>query len=114
MVTIMHDEIDPQLRTLFARAGETLPSKQFMEVFCHRLERARRVRTLQRIALTAGLAILGVWLTPTILGRTASVVQASVEYALPLGSLVVSPAGWVVSSLIGLIVLIRTGALRRR
>jgi hypothetical protein len=114
MVTLMHDDIDPQLLTLFAQSSETLPGKEFIDVFWARLERARRVRTLWRIALAAALAILGAWVAPTILGHTASAVQASVEYARPLESLIVSPAGWAVSTLIGFVVLIRAGALRRR
>lgn len=114
MVTHMHDEIDPQLLALFAQASETLPHKEFTAVFWARLQRARRARTLLRIALVAALAILGAWLAPTILSHTAAAVQSSVEYARPLESLVVSPVGWAVSSLIALVVLIRTGALRRR
>lgn len=114
MVTLMHDELDPQLLTLFAQSSETLPAKEFMELLSVRLQRAQRARTLQRIALTLGLAMLGAWATPAVLRQTASVVQVSVEYAQPLGSLVVSPAGWAVSTLIGLVVLIRAGALRRR
>ena len=114
----MNEEIDLQLLTLFARSSETLPNQEFMEIFYARRERARRARAMRRIALTAALALLGAWAAPTILGRTASAVRAVADYASPLGSvplgeLVVSPAGWAVSMLIGLIVLIRTGALRR-
>jgi hypothetical protein len=110
----MPDDIDPQLLSLFAEKHETLPSERFMEFFLEKLERARRVRTLWRVAMVAATVSAGIWFAPTALHHTASAADAATQYAMPYGPLVVSPPGWVVSTLIGLAVLVRAGALRRR
>jgi hypothetical protein len=110
----MQDDIDPRLLGLFAAKNVPLPSKQFMELFVAKLERARRARALRRVAVVAATVFAGAWFAPTVLQHTASAADAATQYALPFGPLVVSPIGWAVSTLIGLVVLMRAGALRRR
>ena len=118
----MSDEIDNRLLSLFAEAHETLPSKEFMQAFLIRMERARRAQGMRRIALALRLGILAAWIMPSVLATTAAAVQAAEhavvravgEQSQSYGALIISPAGWAVSMLIAFLVLLRTGALRRR
>ena len=66
------------------------------------------------IAAVVLLGVLAAWITPSILATTAAVAHAVGEQSRSYGALVISPAGWAVSMLIGFLVLLRTGALRRR
>ena len=121
-VTRMTNEIDDRLLDLFAEARETLPSAEFMQTFLLRVERARRVQSMRRVALIAVLGVLAAWIMPSVLASTASAVQAAVHVVVDAvgerpssyAALIISPAGWAVSMLIGFLVLLRTGALRRR
>jgi hypothetical protein len=125
-VTRMANEIDDRLLDLFAEAHETLPSAEFMQTFLARMERARRAQSMRRMALIAVLGVLAAWIMPSVLASTASAVQAAVQAAEHVvvhavgarpssyAALIISPAGWAVSMLIGFLVLLRTGALRRR
>jgi hypothetical protein len=110
----MSDEIDNRLISLFAEAHETLPSAEFMQSFLARMQRARRMQSMRRIALGLVLVFLAAWITPPLLSATAAVVRVIGEQPLAYGALIISPAGWAVSMLIGFLVLLRTGALRRR
>ena len=114
MVTPMSDELDPKLLARFAEAREALPSAEFVEAFLARMDRARRVRTLIRIAITVVAVIAGAWILPSVLDHTALTVRAIGEHSTSYAPLVISPSGWAVSMLIGLAVVIRTGGLRRR
>jgi sterol desaturase/sphingolipid hydroxylase (fatty acid hydroxylase superfamily) len=113
-VTRMSSEIDDRLLALFAEAHETLPSAEFMQTFLAKMEHARRRQNLRRIALLVALAVLSAWIMPSVLATTAAVVNAVSEQSQSFGVLIISPAGWAVSMLIGFLVLLRTGALRRR
>ena len=117
----MQDEIDPRLLTLFAQANEALPSEAFMKSFLAKIERAQRLRTLQRAGLIAVVLLIGAWFAPSVLERTAAVLHAAGAAMSAAGgapgsyeALVISPWGWAASTLIGLVVLVRVGALRRR
>jgi hypothetical protein len=117
----MQDDIDPQLLALFAQSNETLPGEAFMKKFLEKSVRAQRLRTVQLAGLVAVLLFIGAWFAPSVLEHTASAIRATAaavgaaaEYTGPYERLVVSPLGWVVSTLIGLAVLFRVGALRRR
>jgi hypothetical protein len=114
MVTRMSDEIDDRLLALFAQARETLPSAEFMQSFLAGMQRARRLHSMRRIAAVVVLCILAAWLMPSVLATTAAVVHIAAERSQSYGALIISPAGWGVSMLIGFLVLLRTGALRRR
>jgi hypothetical protein len=114
MVTRMSEETDAQLLALFARSHEILPSVEFLETFWARIERTRRLRTLRRVAMIAAAAILAAWFMPSVLHSTAVAVRAMGEYSKIPGELIISPAGWAVSTLIALGVMVRTGALRLR
>jgi hypothetical protein len=87
-VTHMSNETDDRLLALFAEAHETLPSAEFMQSFL-------------------------AWIMPRVLATTAAVVHVVGEQSRPYGALIISPAGWAVSMLIGFLVLLRTGALGR-
>lgn len=110
----MSDEIDHPLAALFAEAHEGLPSAEFMQALVAKMERARRLRSMRRIALGLMLAILAAWIMPSVFATTAAVVRTVGEQSRSYGILVISPAGWAVSMLIGFLVLLRSGALRRR
>jgi hypothetical protein len=113
-VTRMSNEHDDPLRAFFADAHETLPSADFIQTFLTRMERARRLQSLRRVALVLGVGVLAAWIVPSVLATTAAVMHAVGEQSRPYGDLAISPAGWAVSMLIGFLVLLRTGALRRR
>ena len=51
---------------------------------------------------------------PAVLRSTAAAMHAVGEYSDSYDALIISPVGWVVSTLIALGVLLRTGALRLR
>ncbi len=110
----MSNEIDDRLMALFARAHETLPSAEFMQSYLARVERARRLQSMRRSALGLGVAVLAAWIMPSVLATTAAMVLAVGEQSRSHGVLIISPAGWAISMLIGFLVLLRTGALRRR
>ena len=110
----MSEETDAQLSGVFARSREVLPGAEFMKTFLTRMEHARRMRTLRRAALLALAAILAAWVMPSVLQSTATAVHVAGEYSNSHAALIISPAGWAVSTLIALAVLVRTGALRRR
>jgi high-affinity K+ transport system ATPase subunit B len=110
----MSNEIDGRLLALFAEAQESLPGAEFMQSLLTRIERARRRRNLQRIALAVVLAALAACILPPVLATTAAVAQVVGEQSRSYGALIVSPSGWGVSMLIGFLVLFRSGALRRR
>jgi hypothetical protein len=114
MVTRMSEETDPQLLALFARSQQALPSAEFMAAFWAGMQRARRARTLRRVVMLAGAAVVAAWFLPAVLESTAAAIHAVGEYSeIPI-ALMLSPAGWAVSTLFALGVLVRTGALRRR
>jgi hypothetical protein len=109
----MSDELDPQLLASFAQAHEPLPSTEFVEAFLAKMERAHRMRTMGRIAMTVVAVFGGAWIMPSVLNQTAMVVSTIGDHSEHYAPLVISPWGWAVSMLIGLAVLFRTGALRR-
>jgi hypothetical protein len=113
-VTRMSNEIDDRLLELFAEARETLPSTEFMQGFLARMERSRRLQSMRRIGIAVVLGLIAAWVMPSVLETTAALAYAIGEQSRSYGALVVSPAGWAVSMLIGFLVLLRTGALRRR
>jgi hypothetical protein len=114
MVTRMSDEIDDRLAALFAEVHETLPSAEFMQAFLVRMERARRLRSMRRIALALLLGAFAIWIMPAVLTTTATVMRAAAEQSRPYAALLISPVGWGASMLIAFLVLLRTGALRRK
>ena len=121
MVTRMQNDLDPKLLALFAQSNQTLPSEAFMQTFLTKMERGQRLRTLQLAGLVAVVLLIGAWFAPSVLEQTASAIHAAgaaigtaTGYTGPYERLIVSPMGWVVSTLIGLGVLLRVGALRRR
>jgi hypothetical protein len=67
---------------------------------------------LQRVVMIAAAAILAAWFMPSVLQSTAAAMHVVGEYSESYSALIISPAGWVVSTLIALGVLVRTGALR--
>jgi hypothetical protein len=110
----MSDEIDNRLLALFAEAHESLPSAEFMQSFLARMHRARRRLYTRHIALGLLLAVVAAWIMPWMLTTTAAVAHVVGEQSRAYSALIISPAGWAVSMLIGFLVLLRTGAVRRR
>ena len=58
--------------------------------------------------------MLAAWFLPSVLQSTASAMHVAGEYSESFSALMISPAGWVISTLIALGVLVRTRALRLR
>ena len=114
MVTRMSDEMDEKLLARFARAQERLPDAEFLQTLLARVQQARRLRGRQRIAMVVVVASLAAWIMPSVLQTTAAVMRSVAEHAPSYEALIMSPGGWAVSMLIGLGVLLRAGALRRR
>ncbi len=109
----MSNEIDDRLVGLFAEAHESLPSAEFMQCFLAGMQRARRAQSMRRIAAVVFLCVLAAWFMPSVLATTASVAHIAAERSQSYGALIITPAGWAVSMLIGFLVLLRSGALRR-
>jgi hypothetical protein len=112
--TLGPGELDSKLLTLFAESREPLPDAEFIRTFLAGLERVRRMRTMSRIAMTILAVGAGLWIMPSVLHHTAGAVHAVSQQSTHLAPLVISPVGWAVSMLIGFLVILRTGALRRR
>jgi sterol desaturase/sphingolipid hydroxylase (fatty acid hydroxylase superfamily) len=100
----------PSLR----RRTKLYPARNLCRPSWGKMERARRRQNLRRIALLVALGVLSAWIMPSVLATTATVVNAVGEQSQSFGLLIISPAGWAVSMLIGFLVLLRAGALRRR
>jgi len=113
-VTPMSNQIDDRLLALFAEAHETVPSEEFMQSFLARMEQARRRQSIRRIVLAVALGILATWIMPSVLSGTAALMLVVGEQSRSYGALLISPVGWGVSMLIAFLVLLRTGALRRK
>ena len=113
-VTRMSNEIDEKLLALFAQAQEPLPDAEFMQSLLARMQQARQLRSRQRIAMVVVVASLAAWIMPSVLQTTATVVRSVAEHTPSYDALIISPGGWAVSMLIGLIVLLRVRVLRRR
>ena len=110
----MSDELDPKLLALFAEAHEPLHDAQFVAAFLTKLERARRIRTAGRIAMTVAAVFAAAWIMPAVLDHTAVLMEAIGEQSTSYAPMATSPWGWVASSLIGLAIIFRTGVMRRR
>lgn len=107
-------ELDPQLRALFGRAAPpTIADDGFTQRCMQRLQQHRRWRLLGRSAGAAAIAIgVGVGLDRShalawLVDAVALLPLAAARETAPLGAWLITPAGWMVSLLVG------TGALWR-
>jgi hypothetical protein len=107
----MADELDPKLLGLFGRAQESLPETEFLARVVERIERRQRRAFFERAALIlAGVALLAL-AAPSILKVTADAMSFVTERDSDYASLLVTPAGWSFSLLVGAFMLYRS--LRR-
>jgi hypothetical protein len=110
----MSDDLDPKLLALFAESREPLHDTVFMSAFLLKLERAHRLRLMSRIGMIVAAVFAAAWIMPSVLHATAAVARVVGEGSTVHAPLLLSPWGWLVSTLIGLAVIFRTGAMRRR
>jgi hypothetical protein len=113
MVTLMLDERDPDLLKAFAQARETPADDAFMAAVLMKVERARRTR-LRRQALAIAAAVAFILLNRRLVWEgTAAAVSVVGDLSPTYATWLVSPVGWVVSTLIGVCVVLRSRPSRR-
>ena len=113
MVNAVLDDNDPELLRAFGEVREPLADDAFMASVLMKIERARRVR-LRRLALViAAAAALGVLNGRLLWEVTAAAVRFVGDFSPTYTPWMVTPAGWAVSMLIGVFVVLRSRPSRR-
>jgi hypothetical protein len=113
MVTIMFDELDPDLAKAFAQERGSLGGDEFMAKVLLNIERARRARMRRWALAVAVLGVLAALNMRLVLDTAAAVVRFVGDFSPADMDMMISPAGWAVSMLIGTWVLFRTRPSRR-
>jgi hypothetical protein len=104
----MTDELDPTLLAAFARARTPPPETDFLKCVVERIERQQRRAFFGRVAMAAGgLVLLGI-AAPPILKVTSAAMSFLTEGSSDYSSLLLSPAGWAASLLVGFVVVHRS------
>jgi hypothetical protein len=104
----MSDELDQKLLAAFARARTSLPENDFLMRVVERIERHRRRALFERAAMViAGMVLLG-FAAPSIFRATAAAMSFVTEASSDQASLLLSPAGWIGSLLVGFVVVHRS------
>jgi hypothetical protein len=110
MVAIMSNYLGPVLENLFAEAERPLEEHAFMSELLAELQRVQRGRTRRRIAVAVAAVLAAFGVMPTVLEQTASFVHLVISWMESAPPTVY----WVMSSFIGIWVIVRTGRLGRR
>src|SRR5579863_1325107 len=76
MVTLMHDELDPDLAEVFAQAGAPLADDDFLASLLRKIERARRARLWRQILVVAAAVIVMSLNMDAVLEWSAAAVRA--------------------------------------
>jgi hypothetical protein len=104
----MLDELDPTLLAAFAQAQTPMQETEFLSRVIERIERRQRRALVERSAMViAAVALMG-FAAPSILETTADAMSFITERSSDYSSLLLSPAGWVVSLLVGFVVVHRS------
>jgi hypothetical protein len=107
METHMSDERDVDLADLFDRSRPTLDGGAFVKSLIASMEAQRhKVRRARVAALIVALALLTA-IGPRLVSLGVEAARITQDLVTSYGWVMVSPAGWVVSSLIGLAVILR-------
>jgi hypothetical protein len=104
----MADELDPTLLAAFAQAQTPMQEAEFLSRVIERIERRQRRAFVERLAIiVAGVALLG-FAAPSILEATADAMSLIAQRSSDYFPLLLSPAGWVASLLVGFVVVYRS------
>jgi len=113
----MHERPDEEFSLLFECAREPLDAEPFMKALEAQLRAAQRGARLRRVVIVllgAALAAAAALGAAPLLTRLCVVLGEHVQDVLPrLGSALASPAGWVISLLVAVLLLRRSGVLGR-
>jgi hypothetical protein len=112
-VTLMVDELDPDLAKIFAQTREPLSGEEFMATVLVNIERARRARMRRWVFAAVVLGIVVVLNMRPVLDTAVAAVRFVGDFSPDAMDLMISPAGWAASMLVGAWVLFRLWPLRR-
>jgi hypothetical protein len=99
--TRMSDELDPHILKTFAHAGEPPGGDEFMASVLQRIERTRRARRWIWGVAAAALAVVAALNMRLMLEVTAAAVRFAGDFSPADMQMLISPAGWAVSMLVG-------------
>jgi len=115
MVTLMHDELDPDLARAFSQARAPLADDDFSATLLRKIERARRARLWRQILALAFAVIVVSLNMPLVLENTAAAVRAAGDLTPALSSdYLTTPWGWAASMALGAGLLFHLRPSRRR
>jgi hypothetical protein len=113
MVGTMLDDNDPELLRVFAQAREPLTDAGFMAAVLMKIDRARRTRLRRQALVIAAVVALGVLNWRLLWTLTAAAVSFVGDFSPSYTAWLVTPGGWAVSMLIGVVVVLRSRPSRR-
>jgi len=109
----MLDDNDPELLRAFAQAREPLADASFMAAVLMKIDRARRTRLRREALVIAAFVAFGVLNWRLVWEGTAAAVSFVGDFSPAYATWLVSPAGWAVSMLVGVCVVLRSRPSRR-
>jgi hypothetical protein len=109
----MSNELDPELRRLFAEHQERLDHGPFLARVAKELDRARRARLMRQLAALAVVLVVVVVAFPWLASTAAGAMEQAGRLSLAAGSFLVTPVGWVASMILGAYILMRMRYSRR-
>jgi hypothetical protein len=109
----MLDDNDPELFSVFAQAREPLADDAFMAAVLMKIDRARRTRLRRQALVIAAVVALGVLNWRLLWNLTAAAVNFVGDFSPTYTTWLVTPDGWAVSMLIGIVVMLRSRPSRR-
>jgi hypothetical protein len=101
MVTRMPDELDPHILRAFAQVREPLVGDEFMVSVLQKIKRARRARIWGWSVVAASLVVVAALNLRLMLEVTAATVRFVGDFSPADMQILISPAGWAVSMLVG-------------
>lgn len=99
--TRMSDELDPQLLRAFAEAEEPPAGDEFLVSLLRKIERTRRARLWGWGGAAAALVVVAGLNMRLMLEATAAAVRFVGDFSPADMQVLISPAGWAVSMLVG-------------
>ena len=97
----MSDELDPLILGAFAQADEPLGGDEFLANLLRKIERTRRARMWCWGGAAAALAVVAALNMQLMLEMTAAAVRFAGDFSPADMQVLISPAGWAVSMLVG-------------
>jgi len=99
--TRVPDELDPHILRAFAEADEPPARDEFLVNLLQKIERARRARIRGWSVLAAALVVVAALNMRLMLEVTAATVRFVGDFSPADMQILISPAGWAVSMLVG-------------